>query len=306
MAQHQNTEQPHASKQIAPYRTRECGPTAQIVSLPFARERDASLLKSTPASPLKTHPAARLSSVSPSRAATPFSSQRRISRADTAPRLNAAMSQSLDARQDLIGQCQSRRSWGDVQPAKLSRESAPKTHRGPVAADFGGVKGMEGARLQSARAPRFAPLAGRRPTEQRRFVRLLAGPLQSGAVVGGIQRPLPVPHVMRSAVRLLCSKDSSASGDTLVRNPSERDAAEQKPTPIKPGYWLNEFDSARPLFIKDAVYGPHPFRTTTPYLSAEIAEQRGLNIMAAANSVALEHYGLRYLGPVFFPEEGAA
>lgn len=129
MAHHTNTAQPHSTHQIARYPSVTPCATARIVSLPFARERDASLIKSTPASPLKTHPAARLSSVSPSRAATPFSSQRRISRADTAPRLNAAMSQSLDARQDLIGQCQSRRSWGDVQPAKLSRESAQKSRQ---------------------------------------------------------------------------------------------------------------------------------------------------------------------------------
>lgn len=109
--------------------------------------------------------------------------------------------------------------------ATLSRESAPKTHRGPVAADFGGVKGMEGARLQSARAPRFAPLAGRRPTEQRRFVRLLAGPHQSGAVVGGIQRPLPVPHTMRSAVRLLCSKAVRGFRADPIRNQPVRRAA---------------------------------------------------------------------------------
>ena len=69
----------------------------------------------------------------------------------------------------------------------VSRFGAHPTHRGPGAADFGGAKGMEGARLQSARAPRFAPLAERRPTEQRRFVRLLAGPHQSGAIIGGIQ-----------------------------------------------------------------------------------------------------------------------
>jgi len=72
----------------------------------------------SPAPTLADERAARLSSSVPGRAAKV--SQRRISRADTAPRLNAAMSQSLDARQDPIGQCQSRRSWGDVQPAKPS------------------------------------------------------------------------------------------------------------------------------------------------------------------------------------------
>ena len=100
-----------------------------------------------------------------------------------------------------------------------------RTHRGPGAADFGGAKGMEGARLQSARALRFAPLAGRRPTEQRRFVRLLAGPLQSGAVVGGIQRPLPVPHTMRSAVRLLCSNVFRGFRADPIRNQPARVAA---------------------------------------------------------------------------------
>lgn len=47
-------------------------------------------------------------------------SQRPISRADTAPWMNAAMSQSLEARQDPVGQCPSRRSRSDARPAKLS------------------------------------------------------------------------------------------------------------------------------------------------------------------------------------------
>lgn len=78
-----------------------------------------------------------------------------------------------------------------------SRESAHSTHREPGAADFGGVKGMEGARLQSARAPRFAALAWRRPTEQRRFVRLVTGSSCEGeAVSDGWRspcRPEPAP-----------------------------------------------------------------------------------------------------------------
>lgn len=45
-------------------------------------------------------------------------SQRPISRADTPPRMNGATSQSSEARQDLIGQCQSERSRGDARPAK--------------------------------------------------------------------------------------------------------------------------------------------------------------------------------------------
>lgn len=81
---------------------------------------DAHLSTSTPALSLKAQTQAARSILHrpPGRAAP--TSQRRISRADTAPRLNAAMSQSLDARQDLIGQCLSRRSWGDAQPAKPS------------------------------------------------------------------------------------------------------------------------------------------------------------------------------------------
>lgn len=129
MAQQPNTEYPHASKQIAPYRTRECGPTARIASKRIPRECDADLTNFPPALSLKAQTQAARSILHrpPGRAAP--TSQRRISRADTAPRLNAAMSQSLDARQDLIGQCQSRRSWGDVQPAKLSRESAQKSRQ---------------------------------------------------------------------------------------------------------------------------------------------------------------------------------
>ena len=52
---------------------------------------------------------------------TPTQSQRPISRADTAPRMNAAMSQSFEVRQDLIGQCQSERSRSDALPATLFR-----------------------------------------------------------------------------------------------------------------------------------------------------------------------------------------
>lgn len=48
---------------------------------------------------------------------TPTQSQRPISRADTAPRMNAAMSQSLHAREDLVGQSQCRRSRSDARPA---------------------------------------------------------------------------------------------------------------------------------------------------------------------------------------------
>ena len=51
---------------------------------------------------------------------TPTQSQRPISRADTAPRMNAAMSQSLHAREDLVGQSQCRRSRSDARPATLS------------------------------------------------------------------------------------------------------------------------------------------------------------------------------------------
>lgn len=46
-------------------------------------------------------------------------SQRPISRADTAPRLNAAMSQSLQKREDLTGQSQCRRSRTDARPANF-------------------------------------------------------------------------------------------------------------------------------------------------------------------------------------------
>lgn len=59
--------------------------------------------------------------------------------------------------------------------ARRDGQPNSRTHLGPVAADFGGAKGMEGARLQSARAPRFAAHAQRRT--QKRFARLLAGPL---------------------------------------------------------------------------------------------------------------------------------
>ena len=55
---------------------------------------------------------------------TPTQSQRPISRADTAPRMNAAMSQSLHAREDLVGQSQCRRSRNDARPATLSERRA--------------------------------------------------------------------------------------------------------------------------------------------------------------------------------------
>jgi hypothetical protein len=63
-----------------------------------------------------------------------FHSQRPISRADTAPRMNAAMSQSSEARQDLIGQCQSERSRTDARPANTiePRPQSPMTQAGPL------------------------------------------------------------------------------------------------------------------------------------------------------------------------------
>jgi hypothetical protein len=53
MAQHTNTAQPHASKQIAPYPTCECGPTARIASIRIPRECDADLTSFPPALSLK-------------------------------------------------------------------------------------------------------------------------------------------------------------------------------------------------------------------------------------------------------------
>jgi len=68
-------------------------------------------------SPRSRHGAKKAGTIFP----TPTQSQRPISRADTAPRMNAAMSQSFEVRQDLIGQCQSERSRSDALPATLFR-----------------------------------------------------------------------------------------------------------------------------------------------------------------------------------------
>lgn len=77
MAQHTNTAQPHASKQIAPYPTRECGPTARIASKRIPRECDADLTSFPPALSLKAQTQAARSILHrpPGRAATQFSSR---------------------------------------------------------------------------------------------------------------------------------------------------------------------------------------------------------------------------------------
>ena len=113
----------------------------------------------------------------------------------------------------------------------------------------------------------------------------------------------PFPHAMRSAVRLLCSKDSSASGDTLVRNPSERDAPEQKPTPIKPGVWRNKFWCSEGFTSRTGYeYPAGESIGPTRYPTREIAEQK------ANEWIELSSWYFTvdpiFLGPVFFPSDG--
>lgn len=98
--------------------------------------------------------------------------------------------------------------------------------------------------------------------------------------------------------------------ETLTRKPSTDAAAEQKPTPIKPGYWRNKWRSRVQIFLHTreapgvviATSGPGEFLTKSKFPTAEIAEQRALENLKHHEAQALKK-GIRYLGPVFFPEK---
>lgn len=129
------------------------------------------------------------------------SSQRPISRADTAPRMNAAMSQSLEARQDLLGQCQSRRSRSDARPAKpfpatthLRRLGAHETHLGvqPCEEAYPAARIRQCGKLKQgtadgSRTPLIAEATGRRAAVNR-------PPVRSAQV-----SPAPTPSTGRAA-----------------------------------------------------------------------------------------------------------
>ena len=111
----------------------------------------------------------------------------------------------------------------------------------------------------------------------------------------------------------LYSKADSDFGATLVRNPSERDAAEQKPTPIKPGYWRNKWFSDRgwaaihPTNIRiDFYHQLSGIRYPSRELAEEYAARKMRDQFAAGKCWAGREGGVKYLGPVFFPEEGGA
>ena len=105
-----------------------------------------------------------------------------------------------------------------------------------------------------------------------------------------------------------CSKADSDFGDTLVRIPSERDAAEQKPTAVRKGYWRNKWSSeagwynlkrGTTVLDKSVVIAPAKF--TCP----QVAETKALKLLAQKRASG-EWITVKYLGPVFFPEEGGA
>ncbi len=91
---------------------------------------------------------------------------------------------------------------------------------------------------------------------------------------------------------------------TITRKPSVDVAQEQKPTPIRKGHWRNSYESDRQIVHPIATLGPEPWLNTTRYNSAEIAEQKALEIFGPGSELVVAIYGLRYLGPVFFPEGG--
>ena len=108
----------------------------------------------------------------------------------------------------------------------------------------------------------------------------------------------------------LYSKADSDSGDTLVRNPSERDAAEQKPTPIKPGVWRNKvwtFIGFDPDFLDDEDTLLDQQTVLSGRFKTESAAREGYRALERANAGDPElnwDNSVIYLGPVFFPEEG--
>lgn len=97
-----------------------------------------------------------------------------------------------------------------------------------------------------------------------------------------------------------CSKENSDPIATLVRKPAERDAAERKPTPIRKGHWRNRWR----LVVRGRnittgqLANPGVHIGERRFVSAELAEQRAREVIDGGSCQ-------EYLGPVFFPEEGA-
>ena len=103
-----------------------------------------------------------------------------------------------------------------------------------------------------------------------------------------------------------CSKATDASGDTLVRKPSEDVATEQKPTPRKPGHWRNWWFApigGRDAWTRERVPAGE-YIAKRKYPSRELAEQWAMKTLD--ESAARGESPPTYLGPVFFPDEGDA
>lgn len=165
MAQHTNTARPHASKQIAPYPTCECRPTARIASIRIPRECDADLTSFPPALSLKAQTQAARSILHrpPGRAAKVSEIHR---------------GGPMDGQEAGFGHQPSEASRRVTSGAYVSdRETHSDT----------GVTGVE------RHAPNFSQAAERSP----------------------------VPHTMRSAVRLLCSKAFRARKLFPIRSAAE-------------------------------------------------------------------------------------
>jgi len=103
----------------------------------------------------------------------------------------------------------------------------------------------------------------------------------------------------------------STSGDTKVRKPSVDAAPTQEPTPIRRGYWRNRWTSRVQIALHTRAApgvivgyaGPGEFLTESKFPTAELAEQRALENIEY-HRASIRKKGIRYLGAVFFKEEG--
>ena len=95
---------------------------------------------------------------------------------------------------------------------------------------------------------------------------------------------------------------------TLIPSPSLRDAAEQKPTTVRSGYWRNRWTDKPGYPWGDGItnLGDGTILTPGRWPTAEIAEQK-IHENLPRDIARRRAWGIRYLGPVFFPnEEGGA
>lgn len=105
----------------------------------------------------------------------------------------------------------------------------------------------------------------------------------------------------------LYSKADSDFGATLVRNPSERDAAEQKPTPIRPGVWRELFWIAPQINVIHGMtkIGDNHWLGSTTYPSREAAELSAAKSIAGCISQGSPFdAGVEFIEARFFPADG--